>query len=273
MHLVRGCVWASVLLLISSTTLAAQVLRRDTVEEPEGLDPHKTDSTAAGTVERDLYEGLVIFAPDGQITGGAAQSWEISADGLQYTFQLRSGLRWSNGDDLTADDFVYSFRRLVNPATKSPYAFLAFPVRGARDISSAKDSAVDHLGVAADGPSRLKITLAQTTPYFLTALTHPSFAPVNRKAIEQQEVSAGKTGTVVGNGAFTFQEWTPGVRIVLKRNPNYWDHIHVKLTEVQYLFPPTDEEKRDSSLRARRILPGASRPASLRRFAQSTPTN
>ena len=198
-----------------------------------------------------MYEGLVIFAPDGQITGGAAQSWEISADGLQYTFQLRSGLRWSNGDDLTAADFVYSFRRLVNPATKSPYAFLAFPVRGARDISSAKDSAVDHLGVAADGPSRLKITLAQTTPYFLTALTHPSFAPVNRKAIEQQEVSAGKTGTVVGNGAFTFQEWTPGVRIVLKRNPNYWDHIHVKLTEVQYLFPPTDEDE------ARQFFAGA----------------
>ena len=159
MHLARVGVWASVLLLISSTTLAAQVLRRNTAEEPEGLDPHKTD-LAAATVERDLYEGLVIFAPDGKITGGAAQSWEISADGLQYTFQLRSGLRWSNGEELTADDFVYSFRRLVNPATKSPYAFLAFPVRGAREISGAKDSAVDHLGVAADGPSRLKITLA-----------------------------------------------------------------------------------------------------------------
>jgi oligopeptide transport system substrate-binding protein len=197
----------------------------------------------ASTVERDLYEGLVIFAPDGKITGGAAQSWEISADGLQYTFQLRPGLRWSNGEDLTAADFVYSFRRLVNPATKSPYAFLAFPIRDARGISDAKDSAVDHLGVAAEGPSRLKITLAQPTPYFLTALTHPSLVPVHRKTIEQQGTSSGKTGTLVGNGAFTLQEWTPGVRIVLKRNPNYWDHDHVKLAEVQYFGPPTDEEE------------------------------
>jgi oligopeptide transport system substrate-binding protein len=197
----------------------------------------------ASTVERDLYEGLVIFAPDGKITGGAAQSWEISADGLQYTFQLRPGLRWSNGEDLTAADFVYSFRRLVNPATKSPYAFLAFPIRDARDISDAKDSAVDHLGVAAEGPSRLKIALAQPTPYFLTALTHPSLAPVNRKTIEQQGESLGKTGTLVGNGAFTLQEWTHGVHIVPKKNPNYWDHEHVKLAEVQYLYPPTDEEE------------------------------
>ncbi|MGB9243966.1 MAG: peptide ABC transporter substrate-binding protein [Candidatus Acidiferrales bacterium] len=251
MHLVRGCVWASALLLISSTTLAAQVLRRDAVDEPEGLDPHKTDSTAAATVERDLYEGLVIFAPNGQITGGAAQSWDISADGLQYTFQLRPGLRWSNGEDLTADDFVYSFRRLVNPATKSPYAFMAFPIRNAREISGAKDSAVDHLGVAAEGPSRLKITLAQPTPYFLTALTHPSFAPVNRKAIEQQGASFGKTGTFVGNGAFTLEEWTPGARIVLKKNPSYWDHDHVKLAEVHYLAPQTDEEE------ARQFFAGA----------------
>ena len=243
MHLVRGCVWASVLLLISSTTLAAQVLRRDTADEPEGLDPHKTETLAASTVERDLYEGLVIFAPDGKIAGGAAQSWEVSADGLQYTFQLRPGLRWSNGEELTADDFVYSFRRLVNPATKSPYAFMAFPIRDAREISAAKDSAADHLGVAAEGPNRLKITLARPTPYFLTALTHPSFAPVNRKAIEQQGASFGKTGTLVGNGAFTLQEWTAGVRIVLKKNPNYWDHIHVKLEEVQYFAPPSDEEE------------------------------
>ena len=100
MPFVRVCVWASLLLLISSS-LAAQVLRRNTADEPEGLDPHKTESLAAATVQRDLYEGLVIFAPDGKVTGGAAQTWEISADGLQYTFQLRPGLKWSNGEELT----------------------------------------------------------------------------------------------------------------------------------------------------------------------------
>jgi oligopeptide transport system substrate-binding protein len=248
---VRVCVWVSVLFLISSTSLAAQVLRRDTADEPEGLDPHKTESLAAATVQRDLYEGLVIFAPDGKVTGGAAQSWEISADGLQYTFQLRPGLKWSNGEELTADDFVYSFRRLVNPATKSTYAFLAFPIRKAREISGAKDSAVDHLGVAADGPNRLQITLSQPTPYFLVALTHPGLAPLHRKTIEQRGESFGKTGTLIGSGAFTLQEWTHGVHIVLKKNPNYWDHEHVKLAEVQYLYPPTDEEE------ARQFFAGA----------------
>jgi oligopeptide transport system substrate-binding protein len=251
MPLARVGVWTSILLLISSTTLTAQVLRRDTSDEPESLDPHKTESMSGATVERDLYEGLVIFAPDGKVTGGAAQSWEISADGLQYTFQLRPGLKWSNGDELTAADFVYSFRRLVNPATKSPYAFLAFPMRNARDISGAKDAAVDHLGVAAEGQSRLKITLAQPTPYFLIALTHPSLAPVHRKTIEQQGESFGKTETLIVNGAFTLQAWSHGAHMVLKKNPNYWDHEHVKLAEVQYLYPPTDEEE------ARQFFAGA----------------
>ena len=217
MLLPRAYAWACILLL--STTLAAQVLRRDTAGEPEGLDPHKTESIPASTVERDLYEGLVIFAPDGKITGGAAQSWEISADGRQYTFQLRPGLQWSNGDPLTAADFVYSFRRLVSRATKSPYAFLAFPIRSALEISSADDLAVDHLGVAAEGPSRLTITLAQATPYFLTALTHPSFAPVYRKTIEQQ--GPGKATNLVGDGAFTLQQWTGDGRIMLRKNPRY----------------------------------------------------
>jgi oligopeptide transport system substrate-binding protein len=251
MPLARVGVWTSILLLISSTTLTAQVLRRDTSDEPESLDPHKTESMSGATVERDLYEGLVIFAPDGKVTGGAAQSWEISADGLQYTFQLRPGLKWSNGDELTAADFVYSFRRLVNPATKSPYAFLAFPMRNARDISGAKDAAVDHLGVAAEGQSLLKITLAQPTPYFLIALTHPSLAPVHRKTIEQQGESFGKTETLIVNGAFTLQAWSHGAHMVLKKNPNYWDHEHVKLAEVQYLYPPTDEEE------ARQFFAGA----------------
>lgn len=139
----------------------------------------------------------------------------------------------------------------MNPATKSPYAFLAFPIRNAREISGAKDSAVDHLGVAADGPSGLQITLSQPTPYFLVALTHPSLAPLHRKTIEQQGESFGKTGTPIGSGAFTLQEWTHGVHIVLKKNPNYWDHEHVKLAEVQYLYPSTDEEE------ARQFFAGA----------------
>ena len=118
MHVLLVFVSVTFFSLAASTTAVPQVLRRGNYREPQSLDPHKSQFVFERGVILDLYEGLVIFAPGGALTGGAAKSWEISEDGTVYTFHLRPGLHWSNGDALSAGDFVYSFRRLVNPATK-----------------------------------------------------------------------------------------------------------------------------------------------------------
>ncbi len=141
-------------------------------------------------------------------------------------FQLRPGLRWSNGDRLTANDFVQSFRRLVDPRTKSPSAFLAAPIQNGAAISSGTNRRVEALGVEAIGADVVRITLSAPTPYFLAALTNASFSPVHSK------------GLAITNGPYVLHEWSPGARIVLKRNRYYWDAPHVQIAEVQYLPMP-----------------------------------
>lgn len=187
----------------------AQTLRRGTLE-PQSLDVYQGEYLFEQIIDSDLYEGLIVFAPGGELRGGAAQSWDISPDGTVYTFRLRPGLRWSNGDSLTADDFVRGFRHLVDPSVKSPYAFLAAPVRGIEAVAN----------------DVVRITLTAPTAYFLAALTSACFAPMHPK------------GGAIGNGAYILEEWSHGKRIVLKRNPQYWNAAHVQIAEVQYIPMP-----------------------------------
>lgn len=194
-------------------------------------------------IEQDLYEGLVILDSKGKVKAGAASRWEISTDATHYTFRLRPGLHWSNGDVLTAADFVYSFRRLVNPATKSPNAFLAYPIQNATEIATGKNPNLDQLGVEAVGDDTVRITLSVPTPYFLAALTNSCFSPVNQKSVAHFGDDFSKPGNLIGGGAYVLQEWTPRIRLVLKRNPRYWDAEHVKIAEVQYLAMPVVSEE------------------------------
>ncbi|MDE0856182.1 MAG: peptide ABC transporter substrate-binding protein, partial [Nevskia sp.] len=227
-----------------SLPAAAQTLRRGNLE-PHSLDPQLSSYLFEQVIEHDLYEGLVLFGPGGSVTGGAARDWAISADGTVYTFHLQRGLRWSDGEPLTADDFVYSFRRLVDPATKSPYAFLAAPIRNATEISSGKEARIDQLGIEAVDATIVRITLRAPTPYFLSALTNACFSPVNRRAVERSGGHLGDPRTLIGSGAYVLREWTPNSRIVLKRNVRYRDAAHVRISEVRYLpMPNVSEEYR-----------------------------
>jgi oligopeptide transport system substrate-binding protein len=202
------------------------------------VDPHKSAYLFEGTIEHDLYEGLVVYAPGGALAGGAAKNWSISDDGTIYTFHLRPGLRWSNGEPLTAEDFVYSFRRLVDPATKSPSATLATPVKNAEEISTGKNAKVEQLGMEGVGSDVVRITLSTPTPYFISALTNSCFAPVNRKAVVQSGGTLGQPQTSITNGAYLLDTWSPGSRLVVKKNPYYWDTAHVQIAEMDYLPMP-----------------------------------
>ena len=160
-------------------------LHRGLTVEPESVDPHKSRSVQAAEVLRDIGEGLLSYSATGELVGGVAKEWTVAEDGLTYTFLLRDDARWSNGDPVTAEDFAFSLRRLVDPDTAAFYAeMLGSIVNAARNNCSAKMRR-RTLGVVAVDERTLVITLDQPTPYLLSLLTSPSTFPVHPDSIAQ----------------------------------------------------------------------------------------
>ena len=211
-----------------------QVLRRGNGSEVQTLDPHKAEGVPASNILRDLYEGLTIESPAGEVIPGAAESWEISADGRIYTFNIRKNAKWSNGDPVTAHDFVFGLRRSVDPATGSQYSQILAPILNAEDVIAGR-KAVDSLGVAAVDDRTLKITLKAATPYLLGLLNHSTTYPVHQGSVEKHGDQFSRPGKLVGNGAYQLKEWKVQSHVTLVRNPMYWDNGNTIIEEVHYL--------------------------------------
>lgn len=198
-----------------------QVVWRGNGEEPTTLDPHKAVGLPASHLLRDLFEGLTAVSPDGRIVPGAALRWNISRDARTYTFYLRRDLRWSNGEPLTAVDFVYSLRRAADPETASPSAGALSPILNAREVL-AGELPVEDLGVGLlDDEYTMQITLTGPTPYFLGLLANPVAYPVNRENVETHGDPFARAGQLVSNGAYVLDEWRPRVHIGLMKNPEF----------------------------------------------------
>lgn len=212
-------------------------LNRGLGAEPESLDVHKARSFEAGDVQRDLGEGLTGYTADGELVPCAAESWEISADGRDYRFSLRRDARWSTGEPVTAADFVYSFRRLVDPATASFYSQSVLDIENAEAIV-AGEMAVEELAVAAEGDFALHVRLERPTPYFLALLTHPSMFPVHRASVERHGDAFARPGKLVTNGAYVLAAWELGSLIELRRNEHYWDNESTNIDRVRHHFIP-----------------------------------
>lgn len=224
----------------SGTELAErQVVHIGNATEIQTLDPHRGEEISGSNVQRDLYEGLVGEAPNGDLIPGAAESWTVSDDGLLYTFKLRADGRWSNGDPVTANDFVFSMRRGVDPATLSIYTFILTPIVNADDIAAGKMPPTE-LGVRALDALTLEIALENPTPYFLQLLTHAMTYPVHRGSLERHGDQFTRPGNLVTNGPFQLAEWVVQSHIKLVRNPHYWGAANVKLEEVW--FYPTEDQ-------------------------------
>ncbi len=216
------------------------VLNRGLGAEPESLDTHKARTNQAGDVQRDLGEGLSGYTADGQLELAAAERVEVSEDGLQYTFWLRPEGSWSNGDSVTAQDFVFSFRRLVNPATAAFYAQQSLgDVVNAREIIAGKKP-VDVLAVEAIDDLQLKITLNNAVPYFLALLTHPSTFPMHRPSIEAHGDAHARPGNLVSNGAYKLQAWEVGSYIEIVRNEHYRNNDKTAIDRVRHHITPED---------------------------------
>jgi len=188
----------------SGTELAAeQVLHWGNYGEPQGLDPHKSEGVPSSNIQRDLFDGLINEAPNGDLEPGGAESWDINADGTVYTFHLRRDARWSTGEPVTAQDWAYGIRRSAYPATGSRYTFILEPILNAARIS-AGELPPDTIGVRAIDDYTLEIELENPTPYFLGLLTHSSTYAMHRPSVAAHGERVTRPGNFVTNGAGLF---------------------------------------------------------------------
>lgn len=206
--------------------------------EPESLDPHKVSGVPESNILRQMFVGLTTTDPDGKTIPGMAESWE-SADNKVWTFKIRDA-KWSNGDPVTAEDFVYSFRRVVDPNTASPYAsYLADDkVLNAQEVIDGKVKP-DALGVKALDEKTLQVTLSEPVPYFPDTLIHTSVKPVPQKVVEKFGEKWTDPSNIVVNGPYKISEWQVNDKIVLERNESYYDNANTTLEKITLLAIPS----------------------------------
>jgi oligopeptide transport system substrate-binding protein len=210
-----------------------QVLHKGNGAEPQTLDPHRAQGVPEGNILRDLFEPLVMEAPDGELIPGAAESWTLSEDGRVYTFKLRADGRWSNGDRVTADDWVFSLRRGLDPATLSVYSGILYPIKNATAVNRG-ELAPEQLGVRAIDELTLEITLESPTPFFLGLLNHSMAYPVHPPSVAEHGERFARPGNLVSNGAYVLQDWVVQSHIELVRNPSYREDPATTIDQVFY---------------------------------------
>ncbi|WP_416412423.1 peptide ABC transporter substrate-binding protein [Pantoea sp. App145] len=217
-----------------------QEIVRHIKDEPASLDPMKAVGLPEIQVMRDLFEGLTNQDAQGHIVPGVAQSWS-SNDNKTWIFNLRKDARWSNGDPVSAQDFVYSWQRLVDPKNSSPSAWFATlsGIENAEAITKGQMSP-DKLGVSVLDGNRLKVTLSRPVPWFPSMVANAALFPVPEKVIVQEGDGWTAPGKLVGNGAYQLQDRVVNEKIVLIRNSHYWNDAHSVLTKVTFI--PINEE-------------------------------
>lgn len=201
--------------------------------EPDGIDPGVTNNSFASTFLVNCFEGLVTYDATGTVVPGNAESWDISEDGTVYTFHLRDGLKWSDGTDLTAEDYVYALQRVLNPETAGQYVDIVTAyVKNAKEYYAGEATA-EELGVKAVDPQTLEITLIQPTSFFIDLLTMWVFDPVQKATIEANgDQWTASPETYVCNGPFKITEMNMGESMVLEKNEHYWDAENVTMEKV-----------------------------------------
>lgn len=229
-----------------------QILHLGNGSEPEDLDPQITTGVPEDNIMRSLLEGLVAEDPvDLHPVPGVAESWDISSDGTVYTFHLRANARWSNGDPVTANDFIQAYQRALSPQLANQYAYMLFYVKNAENYNKGALTNFNEVGFEALNPRTLQIKLNYATSYFLSLLTHHSWFPVHLPTIAkygtiyQRGNRWTRPGHYVGNGPFQLADWKVNQIIRVKKNPFYWDADHVRLKEIRfYPIESLDTEER-----------------------------
>ncbi|BCW89831.1 putative deoxycholate-binding periplasmic protein YgiS [Alphaproteobacteria bacterium SO-S41] len=264
---------ASLLAFALALTWAAAgaegVLRRANGNEPGTLDPQKFNLLSEDNIMRDLFEGLTTQDADNAIIPGQAESWTVSDDGKVWTFKLRAGLVWSDGEPVTADDFVAGARRAVDPAIAAPLPDSALKLLNARAIL-AGTMKPDQLGIAAPDPLTVVLTLEAPSPLLPKLLAEPLLMPLPRHAYAKYgDAGWAKPGNMVSNGPYTLSVWEPSSEVRVVKNPRFRNADAVAIPEVVF-YPSDDQEMALKRFRAGEIDLVAALPAARLEWARTT---
>jgi oligopeptide transport system substrate-binding protein len=262
-----ACLLSSVLCLL----LAAGCAKRETpveegirnqtlllgnLAEPKDLDPHILDAYTDMNIASALFEGLTVLdEATAKPIPGVADRWEISPDGLVYTFHLRPNAKWSDGTPVTSQDFAYSFQRILTPAFAASYSYMLWPIKNAEAFNAGKITDFSQVGIATPDAATLRLTLERPTTYLLALAAHNTWYPVPKSAIDknggmlQHGSRWTRPGQLVGNGPFQLTEWVPNSRITVEKNPHYWDAATVRLNRIRFL-PVESAEVEERNFRA-----------------------
>ncbi|MDF3127724.1 peptide ABC transporter substrate-binding protein [Kiritimatiellaeota bacterium B1221] len=237
--------------------VAEGVLLRGNGPEPESMDPHLATSVGAGNVLINLFEGLTRIHSETLLPEpGMAESWEVSEDGLQIDFFLRDA-QWSDGTAVSAPDFEFAFKRLLNPDLGASYAFMLYPILNAKEVNTGEKE-LDDLGVRALDEKTLRLQLSEPTPYIFGLLAHWTAFPLPAHVLKEFESESSRDGAwtrpenLVVNGAFVLKEWRGEDRLILAKNEKYWQAETVQLQGAEFLSIP-DAASEENAFRAGEI--------------------
>ena len=266
--MLKSVLWSVLLLALLATTACSRkeppsdsggapqkILLFGNGAEPQDLDPQIVTGVPENKLINAFFEGLVSYGPEEEGTvGGVAERWDISPDGLVYTFHLRPAAKWSNGDPVTAHDFVRSYQRILTPALAAEYAYKFDAVVGAEEYRAGTLKDFSQVGLKALDAHTLEVRLKYRVPYLLEAMKHYAWFPVHIPTVEKHGGLATR-GTAwtrqenfVGNGPFVLKSWRPNQMIVATRSPTYWDRDAVKLDEIRF-FPTENLETEERMFR------------------------
>ncbi|MGW6192588.1 peptide ABC transporter substrate-binding protein [Bacillus cereus] len=218
----------------SDTEAKKQVLNVTVSEEIPSLDTTKTMDGTSAHVMQNIFEGLYVVDDQDQPIPAVAKSFKRSEDGKKYTFDLRKDAKWSNGDSVTANDFMFAWKRAINSETASQYAYMLFYVKNAKEINKGT-MPLDELGVKVINDYKLEVELEQPIPYFLQLLALPIYLPQHESFLKEQGKNyALEPSNLIYNGPFVLEKWKHEQEFQLKKNATYWDQKKVKLDEINF---------------------------------------
>ena len=217
----------------AGSTTGEKILKVQVGPDPETVDPALNSAVDGGNMILHAFEGLLTLDENGQLKEGQAESWETSEDGLTWTFHLRDGLKWSDGTDLTAKDFVYSWQRVCDPNVAAPYAETVLGMVKGYDEAIAGD--ITKLDVQAPDEKTVVVNLAHPCSYFGELAAFATLNPVQQATVEANgDAWATSADTYISNGPFMMTEWVPGSHITFSKNPNYWNAEAIKLDKLEF---------------------------------------
>lgn len=217
----------------AGSTTGEKILKVQVGPDPENVDPALNSAIDGGNMILHAFEGLLTLDENGQLKEGQAESWETSEDGLTWTFHLRDGLKWSDGTDLTAKDFVYSWQRVCDPNVAAPYAETVLGMVKGYDEAVAGD--ITKLDVQAPDEKTVVVNLANPCSYFGELAAFATLNPVQQATVEANgDAWATSADTYISNGPFMMTEWVPGSHITFSKNPNYWNAEAIKLDKLEF---------------------------------------